>query len=70
MKRFNFLIEINVTLDQDEVWPDGDAPPDPSAADARKKFLDSDPYGEEDILQIARDWNLSDDAEVVVSEEP
>lgn len=51
-----FTIEISVceSFTIDEIWPDGDAPPDPTADDVMAVFL-KNPY---DVHRTCKDWGL------------
>lgn len=62
MKRFRITIEIDAVLDVSQLWPDGDAPENPTAADVRR--LVDDCGG----VKIIRDWDLDDDAFITVDE--
>jgi hypothetical protein len=54
-KRFIFEVQTRHILTVDEVWPDGDAPENPTADDALKVFLKYHSY---DIAEGMRDWNI------------
>lgn len=45
-----FVVSSELTLD--ELWPDGDAPDDPTEEDVKRLVEDQDP------LRIASEWNL------------
>lgn len=62
-KRFELTITVDVVLTTDEVWPDGDAPDNPTADDVRRVFMEG-----HSILHTARDWGLDDDAVIDVYE--
>lgn len=66
MKKFELTITLSETLTVDEIWPDGDAPENPTALDVRKAFFGDRPH--RDILRRADDWGLTDDAELDVNE--
>lgn len=55
MKRFRISLRIDSELSVDELWPDGNAPEDPTTDDVRALV-------EEDggIRRVLRDWNLID----------
>ncbi len=53
MKRFELVIESRVVLTVDQIWPDGNAPADPTAKDVLE--LNDDDGGPETVL---REWNL------------
>ena len=54
MKRFQIIYIMDVTLDEDELWPDGDAPENPTADDVRELI-----EAEGGIVQVIDDWNLA-----------
>lgn len=55
-KKFTINIECSVDMDLDELWPDGDAPENPTAKDVENLIEKSGgPVG------IIDDWNLRDD---------
>jgi hypothetical protein len=64
MKRFDFDISITATLSVDDIWPDGDAPENPTVSDVRQVFIES---GRGNIMRAAREWNLDDDADLTIS---
>jgi len=64
MKKFRISIDLDVVLDENAIWPDGDRPENPTAADVLK-VLDQGDMGE-----ILSSWNLEIDAEWVVVEVP
>lgn len=69
MKRFIFEVITQHVLSIDEIWPDGDAPEDPTPEDAREVFLEQHRYSIADGLI---DWNIApsaDDLTVVEVEE-
>ena len=60
-----FLIEFrgDVILTIEDVWPDGDAPPNPNAEDVRRVMEASGSK-----CGTLLDWNLADDLHVTVDE--
>lgn len=62
---FSFAFEGEVELSTSDIWPDGDAPPNPTAQDvveriqARWRRMDG----------FLRDWNLADDVHLYVNSE-
>lgn len=54
MKRFQIIFTVEATLDEDQIWPDGDAPENPTADDVREVI-----EAEGGILQVIDDWNLA-----------
>ncbi len=40
-KRFIFSVQVDHILSVDEIWPDGDAPENPTAEDVKSVFLNS-----------------------------
>lgn len=64
MKRFRISITCEVELDLDDLWPDGDAPDNPTEQDVRR-LIDRDGGP----IRILDDWNLWDDGgEIAVTE--
>jgi len=61
MKRFTIEITTGpIELDISEVWPDGDAPENPTAQDVLDlMLLDGLPY-------VLKEWNLDTDLEVTI----
>lgn len=53
MTKFAIVIEVCEQLTEDELWPDGDAPDNPTVSDVRK--LIDENGGPEAIIG---DWNL------------
>jgi hypothetical protein len=58
-KRFELTVEGSVVLELDEIWPDGDAPENPTAADAQR-VIDADGG----LSRVLLDWSLEDDFEL------
>jgi hypothetical protein len=58
-KRFRIVMHVNEVLTADAIWPDGDAPENPTAEDVRKKIEST--CGWEGIVG---DWSLPQDCEV------
>jgi hypothetical protein len=56
MKRFIFSVQVDHVLSIDDIWPDGDAPEDPTPEDAREVFLNY--CCDHDILGGLESWNL------------
>jgi hypothetical protein len=54
MKRFQITFTVEATLDADALWPDGDAPENPTADDVRELI-----ENEGGILRVIDDWNLA-----------
>ena len=65
MKKFEFTITISVDLTEEEVWPDGDAPENPTAADAREVFVSCNGSN---YLRTAREWSFENDIDLEVCE--
>lgn len=59
MKRFIFSVQVDHMLSIEEIWPDGDAPENPTAEDARDVFLSI--CSDYDILGGLEEWNLGID---------
>jgi len=55
MKRFQITFTVEATLDADQIWPDGDAPENPTADNVRELI-----ENEGGILRVIDDWNLAD----------
>lgn len=60
---FNIMIETWADLDVDQIWPDGDAPVHPTAADvvAVLESCGGDP------IRVLRDWGILDEPSVTVT---
>lgn len=61
-----FYIEITtgtVTLTEDEIWPDGDAPKNPTRDDVEKLIRESGP-----LDRVLRDWSLDLDLQLYVGQ--
>ena len=52
---FNFRIEADVDLTLDEIWPDGDAPDNPTVDDVIA-IVERTP----NLSRMLNDWNLMD----------
>ncbi len=63
MKQFQITYTVDVTLDASELWPDGDAPENPTAADVRKLIQKSG-----GIYRVIDDWNLREGGVCEVAE--
>lgn len=63
MKTFNFSIHADLTLDVDMIWPDGDAPEDPTVDDVLAVIKACG--GKDDILN---DWDLLRDVDLTISD--
>lgn len=55
MKTFTLSLHIDATLSVDEIWPDGDAPDNPTASDVEDVIDDCGGWS-----KILDDWNLLD----------
>ena len=60
MKTFNFHIEADHNLTVDQIWPDGDAPPNPTIQDVLALVADLYPHPW-DGATLMRDWELDAD---------
>ena len=58
-KRFSITIEGEYDFTVEELWPDGDAPENPTAADVRQLIKDSG-----GVRAVIRDWGLDMDLHV------
>jgi hypothetical protein len=54
MKKFRITFTVDVFLGVDAIWPDGDAPENPTADDVRELIED-----EGGIVRVIDDWNLA-----------
>lgn len=54
-KQFVFSVSGSVTLSVDEIWPDGDAPENPTADDVRCVIAEEGGFG-----RVLGDWSLED----------
>ncbi len=63
MKKFRLTIEVDCELTAAEIWPDGDAPDEPTEADVLAAIRDCG--GDERVM---RDWNLLSGVEIDVRE--
>jgi len=61
-KSFNIDIECMLNLKIDEIWPDGDAPENPTPEDVAKVIKNY--YS---VSEFLRDWNLEDSCTVIIS---
>ena len=58
---FNFHIDIDVDLSIEEIWPDGDAPENPTVGDVKRAFYGGkDKIRRGDVRRALDDWNLLD----------
>lgn len=62
-KRFEIMYEVSAELTVEELWPDGDAPANPTAADVYGLIKSSGGF-----VRVLRDWNLEDGGYGHVSE--
>ena len=60
---FSIRYEIDITLRVDQIWPDGDAPENPTIADVHDIIEQCG-----GIERVICDWNLGDGAEVIVEQ--
>lgn len=54
MKKFRITFTVDTFLGVDAIWPDGDAPENPTADDVRELI---DDHG--GIVRVIEDWNLA-----------
>ena len=64
MKGFNFSISADIWLDVSAIWPDGDAPENPTVADVLAVIAESG--GAERVI---RDWDLDHEIVLTVSDD-
>ena len=62
-KVFNFSIQADINLTVEQIWPDGDAPENPTVDDVLAVIKHN---GGKD--RILRDWSLMDDLDLTVSD--
>jgi len=62
-KSFNFSIYTDVVLTVDEIWPDGNAPENPTVADVVAVI---DNCG--GTRSVLRDWDLDNDLTLTISD--
>lgn len=53
---FHFELDLSVTLDLEEIWPDGDAPENPTVEDVWAVFCPS--RKGYDLQRACEDWDL------------
>jgi hypothetical protein len=63
MANFSIELSVRVTLSPDQVWPDGDGPSEPTAADVIAAMKETDEYSP---IRVFEEWNLADRAAVFV----
>jgi hypothetical protein len=63
MKTFRITLELDETFTLEQLWPDGDAPENPTTADVYALIADCG-----GAHHIIRDWSLEDHLDVHVSE--
>lgn len=56
MATFHVRFDADWTLDVEDIWPDGDAPANPTAEDVRRVIMECG-----GILRVMRDWDLVTD---------
>lgn len=62
-KLFELTVEGSVVLSADDIWPDGDAPENPTAADVAKLI-----QRDGGLDRVLIDWSLDDEFELVARE--
>jgi hypothetical protein len=62
MKDFTFSLVLEDALTIDDIWPDGDAPENPTAADVMKQLRKDGGNALEALLE----WNMEDEAELTI----
>lgn len=63
MKTFRILLEVDVVLTEGELWPDGDAPENPTVADVQELIRN-----EGGSAYLIRTWSLEECVTLHVSE--
>lgn len=56
MATFNIRFDADWTLDTEDIWPDGDAPENPTAEDVRRVIRECG-----GIVRVMREWELVGD---------
>lgn len=64
MKQFRFYIEKTILLNEDEIWPDGDGPENPTTEDVWEEVRK-----EGGTAKILDNWNLINNLDLVIVEE-
>lgn len=59
-KRFRFTLHADCTLGVDEIWPDGDAPENPTLQDVLEvaEAYGWDPDDADGMAQLMSEWNM------------
>lgn len=60
--RFHLSFTADVSFDLDQIWPDGDAPENPTAEDVARVVR-----AEGGVLAVLRDWGVEDHLELTIS---
>lgn len=58
---FNFSFSADVWLDLEQIWPDGDAPENPTAEDVAKVVEEAG-----GVHGVLRDWSLDDHLDLMI----
>jgi hypothetical protein len=65
-KRFSFSVQVDHVLTVEEIWPDGNAPENPTSEDARDVFLNSSHCSIGTMLDC---WNIGpNEDDLIVTE--
>jgi hypothetical protein len=64
MKKFNVSVSGLYQLDESEIWPDGDAPTNPTPEDVAKAMAKS----ASSLARMLHDWSMEDDLEATITE--
>lgn len=59
-KYFSFEVRGSVSIGVDDIWPDGDAPENPTAEDVQREIAKSG-----DLCTAMLDWSIDDDFQLV-----
>ena len=61
--KFNIMYDVDVVLDLDQIWPDGDAPEDPSVEDVYEAMFGERkiPSYSPSITRMLDEWDCLDD---------
>ena len=62
MARFSIDFNGTVDLETDEIWPDGDAPDNPTLSDVLRVMRKHDRH------RLLSDWSLLDEINIVVAD--
>jgi hypothetical protein len=64
---FNFHIEIDCDLTLEDIWPDGDAPENPTVEDVKRVFYGGEKPSQWVAKRACEDWDLLHDLDVDIT---